>query len=83
MTDADPTAAPPAPPAAFPTVGRVVHHFVTGPDGSLVPRPAVVVEVHSGSELGLSVHTPDGVFFARSTLADQPAEGCWSWPPRA
>ena len=80
---ADPAPAAPADPA--PTVARVVHYHQPSPDPALPPvaRPALVVEGYQGSVLGLSVHTPEGVFYAVAEPSGAPAPGCWTWPPRA
>ncbi len=80
----------------IPTVGRIVHY--TSPrDGQKDPFAALIIEVgpwRGGSlppkseenNYCVSLHIFDTHGpFDRSGMpwSDQPAAGCWSWPPRA
>lgn len=70
-----------------PTVGRVVHYHSYGtPGGEYLPeaRAAIVTGVLPSGAVSLAVLNPTGLFFAPSVeFSEEPAPGCWSWPPRA
>lgn len=76
----------PAAPAAkakapVPTVGRIVHY--TTMDSELT-RPAIVVEVQEDDALDIVVFNLHGASFVGFVpFSAEPAEGHWSWPPKA
>lgn len=68
-----------------PSVGRIVHYYSYGtPRGGFksAPRAAIVVEVHSDTEVTVCVLNPSGIFFNKVAYSAEPKAGCWSWPPR-
>ena len=70
-----------------PTVGRIVHYQSFGtPKGEYKSKPiaAVITQVNDDGSCGLCILNPTGMFFNTSVkYSEEPAPGCWSWPPRA
>ncbi|MEU1432148.1 hypothetical protein ABZ412_34280 [Nocardia sp. NPDC005746] len=70
-----------------PTVGRVVHYQSYGtPGGEHVPAPqAAIVTKAEGYLVSLAVFYDNGISFKSEVPHaenDEPAAGCWNWPPR-
>lgn len=68
-----------------PTIGRIVHYQAYGTPGGefkSVPRAAIITDVHSDDEIGVCVLNPQGLFFNRVKLTEEPTPGCANWPPR-
>ena len=75
-----------------PAVGRIVHYFVADARGTLIPRPAIVVQavmIAGECFATLFVMEPgfpgvaDGeTYFERAVrYSSTPEIHCWSWPP--
>lgn len=69
-----------------PSIGRIVFYQSYGTPGKeykSLPRAAVITEVVSDVCVGLCILNPTGMFFTREVkFSEEPAPGCWSWPPR-
>lgn len=75
-----------------PSIGRVVHYHSYGtPGGEYLPEPRAAIitalpDRDAGgtrSGVGLAVLNPTGMFFNPDVqFSEEPAPGCWSWPPR-
>ncbi|MFC5930906.1 hypothetical protein D6T64_11995 [Cryobacterium melibiosiphilum] len=72
-----------------PTIGRIVHYQSYGtPGGEFLPLPraAIVTAVTSDGEFpaaSLCILNPIGMFFNEDVpFSEEPAPGCWNWPPR-
>lgn len=69
-----------------PTTGRVVHYTTAAQQERT--RAALVFEVEDEQEGTVSLHVFNGVppFIHLKTgveFSEEPAAGCWSWPPRS
>lgn len=71
-----------------PSVGRIVHYHEYPSEGCSFtddyPCAAIITRVHSATDgfVCLCVFDIDGFSFNDSTpYSEQPAPGCWSWPP--
>lgn len=72
-----------------PSIGRIVHYVAYGtPGGEYKPgvcRSAMITLVHAnGSDVGLCVMNPTGLFFNVINPEDQSGKnpGTWHWPER-
>ncbi|WP_067573666.1 hypothetical protein [Nocardia acidivorans] len=71
----------------LPTVGRIVHYQSYGtPGGEHAPAPqAAIVTKAEGNLVSLAVLYDNGLSFKTDVPhaeGDEPAAGCWNWPPR-
>ncbi|WP_198414256.1 hypothetical protein [Cryobacterium cryoconiti] len=74
-----------------PSIGRNVHYQSHGtPGGEYLPAPraAIITEVTTPLDnefpaVSLCVLNPTGMFFNQDVpYSEEPAPGCWNWPPR-
>lgn len=70
-----------------PSIGRIVHYYHTsGRDP--IPRAAIITGVELDGDplkVTLTIFEPDPDLrpnTVRATFSDEPAPGCWCWPPR-
>jgi hypothetical protein len=67
-----------------PTVGRIVHFF---PAGSENPEAALVIAVHSDTNVNLSVCNSGGTWSTKTSVSGNGAEVVgserWAWPARS
>jgi hypothetical protein len=71
-----------------PTVGRVVHYYKRhmSPARDDSPYAALIVEVIGDDRVTLRVFSkikPSLDENVRASYSEEPAIGCWSWPPRS
>lgn len=95
MSDSSSSTPVSTPPAAKPSIGRIVHYQAHGsPDGThkSEARPAIITRVHTDACVDLAVFNPTGMFFSTSCVYDAgtdspdahmpPRGGTWHWPAR-
>ena len=64
-----------------PTVGRTVHFLATS--GDVGPYAAIVTAVNPDDTVELVTFGRNSVYFNHAvSFSEEPAAGCWSWPPR-
>lgn len=80
--------------AQKPSVGRIVHYHqmrmegVENADKSksakevFDARAAVITEVHSDTEVSLTIFMAKDFGFKKSKYSSKPAQGAWSWPSK-
>lgn len=68
-----------------PSIGRIVRYTNLGDaDGKYPPEPqaAIITRVNPDGTVALHIY-PTGQFdMASVPFSDEPARGCWNWPPR-
>jgi hypothetical protein len=62
--------------------GRAVHWYVQDEAGPSVPMAALIVAVHSPTQVALAIIHPSGMqFLPVADLAHEPTPMHWCWPP--
>lgn len=80
-------------PPKRPSPGRIVHYWVHGEKGTLIARPAMIIESEresahlKGTRVSLTVFLPEraGGQMHRDNVAHslEPTFECWTWPGKS
>lgn len=65
-----------------PTIGRIVHYNLGTGDGEIAAQAALVIAVHDGDVVSLSVCNAGGTWRTETRIAEGTDAGTWRWPPR-